>query len=87
VRWCLDRGTLRSDFQPADIAKLRRQPAATDAIRGVYSFLLHIWDPSHRFNLTETQRWDREHLGAFARWASGQLTGEPCHYYVGGEIE
>lgn len=80
VRWCLDTGLLRPDFEPADLVALRRRPN-TGAIRGVFSFLLHIYNHANRFDLAETQRWDREHLEAFTGWVTGRQTGFPCQYF------
>lgn len=81
VQGCLARGTLRPDFEPADLARLRRNHAFTASIRGVFAFLLHIYNSANRFDLAEVQRWDEDHLKAFRRWVCGQSTGESCHYF------
>ena len=81
VQECLARILLRADFEPADLVRLRKRQAFTPAYRGVFAFLLHIWNSSNRFDLAETQRWDDQHLGAFWRWVTGQFTGQPCHYF------
>lgn len=82
LRTCMDKGLLHADFEPADLVRLRKKQAFTPAQRGVFAFLLHIWNSSNRFDLAETQRWDCEHLGAFRRWVSGQSTGgDPCRYF------
>ena len=81
VQECLDKGMLRTDFEPANLARLRKSPVFTPASRGVFAFLLHIWNSANRFDLAQTQRWYDEHLGAFRRWVSGQSMGQPCHYF------
>ena len=80
VKRLVDGGMLRPDFQPTDLVALRRKPN-TGAERGVFSFLLHIYNSANRFDLAEVQRWDEKHLQAFSRWAAGQQTGCPCHYF------
>lgn len=80
IQSCLAAGQLRPDFTPTDLAKLRRKPS-TGAIRGVFSFLLHVYNSENRFDLAEVQRWDEKHIAAFARWAAGNVTGWPCHYF------
>ena len=81
VQECLGKGQLQPDFEPADLARLRKNPGFTPATRGVFAFLLHIYNSSNRFDLAETQRWDEDHLAAFRRWVNGQSTGRPCHYF------
>jgi hypothetical protein len=80
VQWCLSQGSLQPDFEPADLARLRRQPASK-AEKAVFAFLLHIYNSSNRFDLAEISRWDEDHIKAFGRWVSGALTGRPCHYF------
>jgi len=80
VQQCVDNGTLRADFEPVDLARLRKK-GATGALRGVFAFLLHIYNSSNRFDLAEVQRWDAKHIGAFTLWASGQGSQQPCHYF------
>lgn len=80
IQWCLRTGTLRPDFEPVDLDRLRRKPD-TEAIRGVYSFLLHIYNSANRFDLGEIQRWDKDHIAAFCNWANGSKTGRACHYF------
>ena len=80
VRWCLERGTLRPDFEPIDLDRLSKQPASR-AVKGVFSFLLHCWNSANRFDLAEIRRWDREHINAFVDWVNGRSTGQPCHYF------
>ena len=80
VKQLVECGQLRSDFEPRHLAALRRKPT-TGAVRGVFSFLLHIYNSENRFDLVEVQRWDEKHIQAFARWAAGQQTGWPCHYF------
>ena len=80
VKGLVECGQLRTDFEPADLAALCRKPT-TGAERGVFSFLLHIFNSANRFDLAEVQRWDEKHLQAFSRWAAGQQTGCPCHYF------
>lgn len=80
VQWCLDRGELGPDFGPSDLKRLRKQPHS-NAVRAVFSFLLHIYNSANRFDLAEIQRWDEKHLAAFARWVTGASTGEPCKYF------
>jgi hypothetical protein len=80
VRWCLNRGELVPDFEPIHLARLRKRPGS-GAIKGVFSFLLHIWNSENRFDLAEISRWDEDHIKAFGRWVSGASTGRPCHYF------
>jgi len=80
VRALVESGQLRPNFEPRDLAVLRRKPS-TGALRGVFSFLLHIYNSENRFDLAEVQRWDEKHIRAFARWAAGNVTGWPCHYF------
>ena len=80
VRWCLEKGMLSADFEPADLPRLRKGPSS-GALRGVFSFLLHIFNSENRFDLGEVQRWDAAHLQAFHRWVGGKSTGHPCHYF------
>ena len=70
---------MRADFEPIDLARLRKKPNSP-AMRGVFSFLLHVWNASNRFDLAEIQRWDADHIGAFVRWVNGS-THRPCHYF------
>ena len=80
VRGLVECGKLRTDFDPTDLVALRRKPS-TGAVRGVFSFLLHIYNSENRFDLVEVQRCDEKHIQAFARWAAGNVTGWPCHYF------
>ena len=36
----------------------------TTAIKAIFTFLLHIWNESTPFDLSEVQRWDRDHRRA-----------------------
>lgn len=82
VQECLHQGLLSPQFDPADVARLRKKQPFTPAHRGVFAFLLHVLNSANRFDLGETQRWDIEHLSAFIRWASSKSTGHPCHYFL-----
>lgn len=68
-------------FEPVHVARLRKNPALTPSMRGVVTFLLHIYNSATRFDLAEVQRWDDQHRAAFQRWVTGQSTGEPCRYF------
>lgn len=81
VQSCLICGQLHHDFEPADLAKLRKMGEFTAATRGVFAFLLHAWNRANRFDLAETARWDEHHLAAFQRWVTGQTSGFPCRYF------
>ena len=80
IQWFLNTGMLRPDFEPVDLARFRKRPDS-GAVRGIFAFLLHIYNSANRFDLSEIQRWDDEHRKAFTRWVTGQTTGEPCHYF------
>ena len=76
----VEKGNLPPDFEAADLARLSERVPLSGAEQGVVSFLLHIWDHTENpFNLTETQRWDDEHLAAFGRWVTDPE--EPCRYF------
>lgn len=66
--------------EKGDLARLSERVPLSDAEKGVVSFCLHIWSHSdHTFDLTETQRWDEEHLAAFGGWVTNP--DEPCRYF------
>lgn len=81
IQDCLRQKLLYHGFEPVHLAKLRKNRALTPSMRGVLSFLLHIYNSANRFDLAEVQRWDEQHRTAFQRWVTGQSTGEPCHYF------
>ena len=73
-------GQSAPDFETGELARLSERVPLSDAEKGVVSFCLHIWSHSdHPFDLTETQRWDEEHLAAFGRWVTD--SEEPCRYF------
>jgi hypothetical protein len=74
------KGNLPADFEPEDLTRLPERVPLSGAEQGVLSFLLHIWDHTENpFDLTETQRWDEDHLAAFGRWVTDPE--EPCRYF------
>ena len=77
VNEALLEGVLDPDFGPDDLVKLSRN---SPGVKAVYRFLLHIYNSSNPFDLVEIQRWDKDHIQAFSRWAAGTITGWPCHY-------
>lgn len=77
----LQNGMLSPDFQPHDLAKLRRKVPMTSSIKGIISFLIHIWDHSNPFDLSGILNWDNRHREAFAKWVTGRITGQACHYF------
>ena len=73
-------GNLPADFEPGDLTRLPERVPLSGAEQGVISFLLHIWNHSENpFDLSQTQRWDEEHLAAFGRWVTEPE--EPCRYF------
>ena len=74
------RGNLPTDFEAGDLDRLPERVPLSGAEQGVLNFLLHIWDYTENpFDLSETQRWDEEHLAAFGRWVTDPE--EPCRYF------
>ncbi|HMN13745.1 MAG TPA: hypothetical protein PKD55_15640 [Bellilinea sp.] len=70
------------DFEAEDLQRFLERNPVTGAERGVFEFCLHIWDRKQQpFELSQVIRWDEDHLKAFAAWASGADTGEPCQYF------
>ena len=80
VRELVEQGSLTTDFEPGHLAGLLEKGGLSPSLSGVLRFLLHIYNSENPFDLAETQRWDRDHLDAFARWTTGAGT-EPCRYF------
>lgn len=81
IQDCLVRKQLFQGFEPGHLVRLRKSRALTPSVRGVLTFLLHIYDSANRFDLAETQRWDAQHQNAFLRWVNGHSSGQPCRYF------
>lgn len=81
IQDCLRQKLLHHGFEPADLARPRKSRALTPSVRGVFTFLLHIYNCINRFDLAEVQRWDESHRAAFQRWVTGQSTDEACRYF------
>lgn len=81
IQDCLRQKLLFQSFEPAHLARLRKNRALTPSMRGVMAFLLHIYNGANRFDLSEVQRWDDLHRAAFQRWVTGQSAGEPFRYF------
>lgn len=64
IQTCCDAHQLPSDFEPIHLAAFPKA-ALTPAIQGVFAFLLHVWSTQNPFELSQIQRWDRNHRGAF----------------------
>ena len=80
IQTCCAAHQLPSDFEPIHLAEFPRA-ALTPAIQGVFAFLLHVWDTENPFELSQIQRWDRNHRGAFTAWVTGAATGVACEYF------
>lgn len=76
----VSKGNLPPDFEAGDLDRLSERVPLSGSEQGVVSFCLHIWNHAeHKFDLTETQRWDEEHLAAFGGWVTD--SEEPCRYF------
>lgn len=80
VQTCCAARQLPTDFEPFHLAEYP-QASLTPSVRGVFAFLLHIWNTEHPFELSEIQRWDRHHRAAFTAWVTGSATGLACEYF------
>ena len=57
IQDCLARKQLFHGFEPVHLTRLRKDWAPTLAVRGVLSFLLHIYNSANRFDRHKKTRW------------------------------